>query len=272
MIAEADRDREDSVRRPYVPLQSRRSAHARACRSGGIGRLLYAHAARTGLGPIRQDVNALWDLAPHDLAILFHLFAQEPVSVSATWAVVPAGRSRGRGFRAAFLRRTARSPGSMCRGSIPTRCGASPRSATQKMVVFDDVAVDEKLRVFDKGASYEAVSESARGTEFGEYRALIRDGDITIPKLASQEPLKEQVAEFVALLRHRRPASHRRRRRTARRRRARGCNRVAAAQRRARRDRAASGGCGVSSPIPVRRPQAAVRSPSSTRWTRPSWR
>ena len=52
--------------------------------SGEIGKLLYCHAARTGLGPIRQDVNALWDLAPHDLAIIFHLFGREPVSVTAT--------------------------------------------------------------------------------------------------------------------------------------------------------------------------------------------
>jgi predicted dehydrogenase len=65
------------------------------------------------------------------------------------------------------------------------------------MVVFDDVAVDEKLRIFDKGASYEAISESARGTEFGEYRALIRDGDIVIPKIPATEPLKEQVAAFI---------------------------------------------------------------------------
>lgn len=65
------------------------------------------------------------------------------------------------------------------------------------MVVFDDIAVDEKLKVFDKGASYDAISESARGTEFGEYRAVIRDGDILIPKVAAQEPLKEQVLEFI---------------------------------------------------------------------------
>ena len=65
------------------------------------------------------------------------------------------------------------------------------------MVVFDDVASDEKLRIFDRGASYEAVSEAARGTEFGEYKAIIRDGDIRIPKVVAAEPLKEQVAQFV---------------------------------------------------------------------------
>ena len=162
---------------------------------GEIGRLLYAHTARTGLGPIRQDVNALWDLAPHDLAILFHLFAQEPVSVSA----------RGQSFLQENVEDVVFAQLAFDGGAIagihvswldPYKVRRVTAVGDRKMVVFDDIAVDEKLRVFDKGASYEAVSESARGTEFGEYRALIRDGDITIPKLASQEPLKQQVAEF----------------------------------------------------------------------------
>jgi predicted dehydrogenase len=162
---------------------------------GEIGRLLYAHTARTGLGPIRQDVNALWDLAPHDLAILFHLFAQEPVSVSA----------RGQSFLQENVEDVVFAQLAFDGGAIagihvswldPYKVRRVTAVGDRKMVVFDDIAVDERLRVFDKGASYEAVSESARGTEFGEYRALIRDGDITIPKLPSQEPLKEQVAEF----------------------------------------------------------------------------
>ncbi len=163
---------------------------------GSIGRLLYAHAARTGLGPIRQDVNALWDLAPHDLSILFDLFAGEPVSVSA----------RGQAFLRPDVEDVVFAQLAFEGGGIagihvswldPYKVRRVTAVGDKKMIVFDDVTVDEKLRVFDKGASYEAVSESARGTEFGEYRALIRDGDITIPKVAAREPLKEQVAAFV---------------------------------------------------------------------------
>lgn len=165
---------------------------------GALGRLLYAHAARTGLGPIRQDVNALWDLAPHDLSILFYLFGREPVSVSAT------GQS--------FLREGVEDvvfaqlrfedeglAGIHVSWLDPYKVRRVTAVGDRQMIVFDDVAVDEKLRVFDKGASYDAVSESARGTEFGEYRAVIRDGDIVIPKVAAREPLKEQVSEFVRL-------------------------------------------------------------------------
>ena len=162
---------------------------------GVLGRLVYAHAARTGLGPIRQDVNALWDLAPHDLAILFFLFGSEPVSVSAT------GQSFLRpGVEDVVFAQLRFEDGGLAGIHVswldPYKVRRVTAVGDQRMVVFDDVALDEKLKVFDKGASYDAVSESARGTEFGEYRAVIRDGDIVIPKVAAREPLKEQVQAF----------------------------------------------------------------------------
>jgi predicted dehydrogenase len=71
------------------------------------------------------------------------------------------------------------------------------REETRKMLVFNDIYTDEKLRVFDKGASYDAPSEQARGAEYGEYRAVLRDGDILIPKVEAREPSKEKVTHFV---------------------------------------------------------------------------
>jgi len=163
---------------------------------GSIGRLLYAHAVRTGLGPIRQDVNVLWDLAPHDLSILFFLFGEEPISVSASGQ--PFLRDDVEDVVFAQLRFESGAIAGLHVSWIdPYKVRRLTAIGERRMVVFDDVAVDEKLKIFDKGASYEAVSESARGTEFGEYRAIIRDGDIVIPKIPAQEPLKEQVAEFV---------------------------------------------------------------------------
>lgn len=163
---------------------------------GEMGTLLYAHSARTGLGPIRQDVNALWDLAPHDLAILFHLFGREPISVTAT------GQSFLReGVEDVVFASMRFEDGAIAGVHVswldPYKVRRVTAVGDQRMVVFDDIAMDEKLKVFDRGASYEAVSESARGTEFGEYRALVRDGEIRIPKVAAREPLKEQVGAFV---------------------------------------------------------------------------
>jgi len=163
---------------------------------GTIGRLLYAHATRTGLGPIRQDVNVLWDLAPHDVSILVSLFAEEPVAVGARGRAVLRESVEDIVF-AHIVFESGAIVGLHLSWLDPYKVRRVTVVGEQHMVVFDDVAVDEKLKVFDKGASYEAVSETARGTEFGEYRALIRDGDIHIPKIAPDEPLKEQVADFV---------------------------------------------------------------------------
>jgi predicted dehydrogenase len=141
-------------------------------------------------------VNALWDLAPHDLSILSHLFGEEPVSVSAT------GQSFLReGVEDVVFAQLRFADGAIAGVHVswldPYKVRRVTAVGEERMVVFDDVALDEKLKIFDKGASYESISESARGTEFGESRAVIRDGDIVIPKVAAREPLKEQVAEFV---------------------------------------------------------------------------
>jgi predicted dehydrogenase len=164
--------------------------------AGEIGRVLYCHTARTSLGPIRSDVNALWDLAPHDFSILFYLLGDEPMSATATGQ--------------AFLREGCEDVAFVHLGFDGGAIGSvhvswldpyKTRKVTvvgeRRMVVFDDVALDEKLKVFDRGASYEAVSDASRGADYGEFKALIRDGDIHAPKVPASEPLKEQVAQFV---------------------------------------------------------------------------
>lgn len=163
--------------------------------AGEIGEVRYAHAARTGLGPIRQDVNALWDLAPHDLSILFFLLGQEAVSVSAI------GQSflRPNCEDVSFVHLTFES-GAIAAVHVSWLDPYKVRRVTvvgdRKMLVFDDVAVDEKLKVYDRGASYESVSEEARSAEFGGFKALIRDGEIRSPRVPAREPLKDQVAHF----------------------------------------------------------------------------
>ena len=165
--------------------------------SGEIGQILYCHAARTGLGPIRHDVNALWDLAPHDLSILFSLIEQEPTSILATgqaflrdgWEDVAFVHLRFDEGAIAALHLSWLDPYKVRRVTVV---------GDQRMVVFDDVAADEKLKVFDRGASFDAISEEARGAEFGEFKELsIRDGDIRVPKVPAREPLKEQMIHFV---------------------------------------------------------------------------
>jgi predicted dehydrogenase len=164
---------------------------------GAIGSIRYCHSARTGLGPIRQDVNALWDLAPHDISIILHLLDREPVEVAA--------------FGESYLREptedvvfvTLRLEGGVLANIHvswidPYKTRRLTVIGKQKMLVFDDVVADEKLRLYDRGASYETAAMEARGAEYGEYKAMVRDGDILIPKVPASEPLKEQTMHFLA--------------------------------------------------------------------------
>jgi predicted dehydrogenase len=164
--------------------------------AGEVGQVLYCHTARTGLGPIRSDVNALWDLAPHDLSILLYLIDDEPVSTLAT------GRAILRDdYEDVVFVHLDFEEGTIGAAHLSWLDPYKVRKVTvvgdRRMIVFDDVATDEKLKVFDRGASYEAVSDAARGADFAEFRAQIRDGDIIVPKVPAAEPLKEQMLRFV---------------------------------------------------------------------------
>ncbi len=164
--------------------------------SGAIGKINYAYATRTGLGPIRNDVNALWDLACHDVYILGHLIGARPVSVMAR------GGSFVRSDIEDIVFLTLEYPGNVL-ASVhvswldPVKIRKLTIVGTSKMVVFDDIQVTEPVRVFDKGVSVEP-----KGAEFGEVKALVRDGDIVSPKVVMREPLKAEVEHFYDCVRN----------------------------------------------------------------------
>lgn len=159
--------------------------------NGALGRVLYCYFHRTGLGPIRQDVNALWDLAPHDISMLNYWIGREPVEVVARgqWYLKPGTED------VVFL--TLRYADNFM-ASIhvswldPIKVRRATVVGDRKMVLFDDTSPSEKLRVYDKGASYQP-----GGPEYAAFVAAVRDGDILIPHLPAQEPLREQVLHFI---------------------------------------------------------------------------
>ena len=158
--------------------------------AGELGRVLYCHTVRTALGPIRQDVNALWDLAPHDLSILFYLLEREPVSVTAT------GQAFLRnGFEdVAFLQLRFEDEtlaGAHLSWLDPYKVRRVTVVGDERMVVFDDVAIDEKLKVFDRGMEREPYYD-----DFGQWQVAYRYGESHSVPLNFQEPLRLQAEEF----------------------------------------------------------------------------
>lgn len=157
--------------------------------NGTVGDLVYFSAERRGLGPIRRDVNALWDLAPHDVSILLYLTGRKPDSVMAV------GRSYVKKGREDVVFATAvYSNGLIANIHVswldPYKIRTTTVVGSKKMVVFDDVS-NEKVKVFDKGVEFGPAGS------YGEFKEIVRDGDILIPKVDGAEPLKVECEHFI---------------------------------------------------------------------------
>jgi predicted dehydrogenase len=169
---------------------------------GNLGHIYYMYARRTNLGPIRQDVNALWDLATHDVSIFNYLLNNPPKWVSAVGSNILHRQQEDVGF-------VALSYGNNILGHIhaswadPNKVREVVVVGSDRRVVFDDTNPLERVRIFEKGVT--TVSEKSADS-YGEYSLLMRDGDIISPKVEVSEPLKSQCRHFLeCLMNNRRP-------------------------------------------------------------------
>ena len=164
---------------------------------GELGRVYYMDAVRTNLGPVRHDVGAIYDLASHDISIFNFLLGTAPLEVSATGNSVLQHGIEDVGFVTLYY------PGNVvCH--VHTSW-LNPRKVRQltivgdhKMAVWDDMNNLEPIRYYDKGVT------AGHYSSFGEFHMILRDGQITIPKVKLSEPLQCQDAEFVDCIRSRR--------------------------------------------------------------------
>lgn len=161
---------------------------------GELGEVYYINITRVNLGLFQRDVNVVWDLAPHDVAMLNHLFAARPTVVSAT------GRSYVQPDieDVAFL--TLEYPGRQLAHIHvswldPNKIRKATFVGSRKMLVYDDVSSLEKIRVYDKG-----VDVLPHYDNFGEFQLSYRFGDIFVPRIDQVEPLKIETGHFIACL------------------------------------------------------------------------
>mgnify|MGYP001578041841 CR=1 FL=1 len=159
--------------------------------NGDLGKVLYAYASRTGLGPVRSDINVCWDLAPHDISILCYILNKKPLHVTA----------RGEWYLKQGNEDVAFSTLEFEQNIIanlhiswldPIKIRKLTLVGTKKMLVFNDVLPTEKIKIFDKGFTYERPLG-----DFGDFQVSLRDGDILIPKIKITEPLTEQCLDFI---------------------------------------------------------------------------
>ncbi len=166
--------------------------------AGALGsRVFYMDAVRTNLGPVRKDVGAIYDLASHDISIFNHLLGAQPLEVSATGNCVLQAGIEDVGFLTLYYPNNV-----VCHAHTSWLNPRKVRQLTvvgdQKMAVWDDMNNLEPIRYYDKGVTADHYSS------FGEFQMILRDGQITIPKVKMFEPLSAQDGEFIACVRERR--------------------------------------------------------------------
>jgi len=157
---------------------------------GELGDVLYLYGNRQNLGQIRKDENALWSLGVHDLSVMLHLVGEEPTEV---WA-------RGESFIHegvedvvfCYLRFPSGVVAHMHLSWLdPHKMRKITVVGRNKMAVFDDMDLERKITVYDKGTEQRAES-------YGEWRT--RTGDIYIPKIPNDEPLRLECRHFLSLV------------------------------------------------------------------------
>lgn len=152
---------------------------------GTLGRLFYYDSTRVNLGLFQHDVNVLWDLAPHDLSIMAHLIGSRPEAIVAT------GEHHLNGHAdVAYL--TAYYPDNVIahinvNWLSPVKVRTTLIGGEKKMVVWNDLEADEKVKVYDKGVDVE------NGQGIYDLLVSYRSGDMWAPRVEPGEALTTEL-------------------------------------------------------------------------------
>ncbi len=164
--------------------------------SGELGQIYYIDMVRVNLGLFQRGLNVLWDLAPHDISILFYLLGPTSLSVNAHGTccifkdlhdVVYLNLELANNILA-HIRVSWIDPSKTRRVTVV---------GSKKMVVYDDLELSEKIKVYDKGVEPPPYTDN-----FGEFQCTYRHGEVVIPPLQFVEPLKQECQHFLDCIRN----------------------------------------------------------------------
>jgi predicted dehydrogenase len=156
---------------------------------GTLGALYYFDSTRVNLGLFQHDVNVAWDLAPHDLSIMDHVIRAKPEAVVAT-----GGRHLNGLADLAYI--TVYFPGNAIahinvNWLSPVKVRKTLIGGEKKMLVWNDLEADEKIKVYDKGV------QMTNGRSVYDLLVSYRSGDVCAPKIEQTEALKVELEYFI---------------------------------------------------------------------------
>ena len=164
--------------------------------SGEIGEIYYAYASRLNLGKVRSDVNVMWNLAPHDVSVLLYILNKKPVKVTAkgfsyiqdniedvVYLNIGFENNINAQIHLSWL--------------DPNKRRDITIVGSKKMLVYDDIS-PERIKIYDKGIDKQNKhAYLGEYKDFAEYQLIQRAGDVMIPKVTINEPLKIECQHFI---------------------------------------------------------------------------
>jgi predicted dehydrogenase len=159
--------------------------------SGEIGELMYINCRRLNLGLFQKDINAAWDLAPHDIAVILYIMGRQPSAVNC----------QGKAHVTPGIEDVTNISLSFDNGGFATIQSSwiDPRKVreitiigTKKMIVYDDTEPLEKVKIYDK-----RVEKPPHYDTFGEFQYSYHYGDILVPFVRQEEPLRAECQHFI---------------------------------------------------------------------------
>jgi predicted dehydrogenase len=159
--------------------------------SGELGDIFYISSVRANLGMFRRDVNVAWDLATHDISIILKLLGEMPIEVSCQ------GESHYHDHVEDVARLTLHFANNVIAFMHvswldPNKIRKTTIVGSRKMLVYDDTAPQEKIRVYDKGVTRHPYQDT-----LGDFQLSYRNGDVNIPRIDESEPLKVECDHFI---------------------------------------------------------------------------
>jgi predicted dehydrogenase len=164
-------------------------------RSGDLGDIHYISARRLNLGLFQKDINVTWDLAPHDISIILYIMEEFPISVNCRGSahVTPKIEDVTTLYLSFRNNRTAIIQSSWL---DPRKVREMTIVGSKRMIVYDDVAQNEKLKVFDA-----RVETPPHYDTFADFHYAYHYGDMYVPYIKQEEPLKGECQHFLDCIR-----------------------------------------------------------------------
>lgn len=161
--------------------------------NGTLGQLYYFDSTRVNLGLFQHDVNVVWDLAPHDLSIMDYLITETPAAVVAT------GEAHFNHDLEDVAYLTIYFPNKIIahinvNWLSPVKVRTTLIGGHKKMLVWNDLDVDQKVRIYDKGVEVE------NGESLYDLLVSYRSGDMWVPKIDHVEALKLETEHFISCI------------------------------------------------------------------------